>query len=78
MATDLTILFEVDLEPGKLFNGDILEESLLVLLLGILDFGYSDLRTRCLLSKPREDDVCLSTGLASGIFHFAVFTLISV
>lgn len=75
---DLTILFEVDLEPGKLFDGDILEESLLVLLLGILDFGCLDLGTRCFLSEPREDDVCLSTGLACGVFHFAVFTLISV
>lgn len=78
MATDLAILFEVDLEPGKLFDRDILEESLLVLLLGILDFGCLDLGTRYLLTEPWEDDLCLSAGLACGVFHFAVFTLISL
>lgn len=71
---NLAILFEVDLEPGKLFNGDLLEEALFVSLLETLDVGGLDLGTRWLLTAPWEDDGCLSTSAAAGAFGFFDFT----
>ena len=71
---DLAILFEADLEPGKLFGGNLLEEALFVSLLETLDIGCLDVGTRWLLTAPWEEDVCLSASVAAGAFCFSVFT----
>ena len=72
MSVDFVILV-VGLEPVKLFGGERLEATRFVILSGTLEFALLDLGTWWPLIAPWEADVCLSTGLAVGVFRFVVF-----